>query len=434
MGIFWEIGIILALVLANGFFAGSEIALVAVRTTRLRKLADEGRSAARVALALRADPERLLATVQIGITLVGASAAAFGGATLSVPIADLLRKLGLGRASEELAIGVVVVIVSVLSIVIGELVPKSLALRSAGATALIVARPIAALAWLARPLVWFLTALSNLVLRPFGDRTQFTEARLSPEELHQLLEEAAAARTLDATAADGARRAIDTAGRSVVAIMVPRASMIALRTGDEPEAILQQMRDKPHARYPVFDDDVIGYAVARDIYEALLRGPLDLRAIVRRVPFLFERTSILRALRTLQRARTELGVVVDETGAVIGLVTIEDVVEELLGEVLAEDEVLAKRVHDQGAGVYLIAATLPVHEAARALDLSLPEDPSFSTVAGLVLAKAGRIPKPGDRVTIAPGMEIEIVEATLRQARRVRLGVDVSAASPDEEV
>jgi putative hemolysin len=423
MSVIEQIAIIVALVLANGFFAGSEIALVAVRTTRLRELADEGHRGAKVALKLRGDPERFLATVQIGITLVGATAAAFGGATLGEPIAVWLRKLGLGRFSEELALALVVVLVSVLSIVLGELVPKSLALRSAGRMALVVAGPIATLAWLARPLVWLLTALSNLLLSPFGDRTQFTEARLSPEELHQLLEEAGAAGSLDPTAADVAQRAIDTAGRSVVAIMVPRASIVALRLGDEPDAIASQMRDKPHARYPVIDDDVIGYAVGRDVYDALLRGSFDLRAVVRRVPFVLERTSILRALRVLQRARTELGIVVDEDGAVTGLVTIEDIVEELLGEVMAEDEVLSERVRIEAPGVYLIDASLPVHEAGRALDLPLPEDPSFSTVAGLALAKAGRIPKPGDRVTIAPGMDLEIVEATLRQVRRVRLRV-----------
>lgn len=178
-----ELAVILALILVNGVFAGAEIALVALRTTRLRELSEQGHGAARAALALRDEPERFLATVQVGITVVSATAAAFGGASIATRLTPLIAGVPLlAKYAHQIALGAVVACVSYLSIVIGELVPKSVALRAAEQYSLLIARPLLALSWLARPLVWLLTASSNVLLRPFGDKTTFTEARYSAEE------------------------------------------------------------------------------------------------------------------------------------------------------------------------------------------------------------------------------------------------------------
>jgi putative hemolysin len=420
-----EIVIIFALTLGNAFFAAAEISLLAVRTTKLRELAAEGSSAARVALGLRATPERFMATVQVGITVIGATAAVFGGATLEAPLEAALRGVGLGDAAEELAVAAVVALITTLSVVLGELVPKSLALRKAGPFALFLARPLLVVSYVARPVVWLLTALSNVLLRPFGDRTQFTEARLSPDELHQLLGDAAGAGALDAAAADVAQRTIDAATLPVSALMVPRQTMVAIRRGESLEAILVRMRTVPHARYPVVDDhgDVKGYVLARELYDAALAGTVDLDAVTRAAPFVPERSAVLRALRLLQRARTELAFLVDEYGTVVGLVTIEDIVEELVGEVLAEEEQVVESIRREGPGHYVVDGHVPVHEVARAIDIDLPEDPAWSTIAGLVVARAGRIPKPGDRVHLADDVEAEVLDATLRQVRRIRVRV-----------
>jgi putative hemolysin len=419
----WEIAFILALMMANAFFAASEIALVAARSSRLRELASDGHQAATIALDLRANPERLLATVQVGITVVGATAAVFGGATLEPPLAAMFRALGLGDAAEELAMAVVVAFITTLSVVLGELVPKSLALRNAASFALLVARPIVFIAWVARPVVWLLTALSNLLLRPFGDRTQFTEARLSPDELHQMLGDAAVAGTLDPVAADVAQRAMDAATRPVSALMVPRRAMLCIDKAELGEVVLQRIRAAPHARYPVVDgeSEVVGYALAREIYEAALSGTLEVGRLIRVAPFIPERTLMLAALRMLQRARTELGLVVDEFGVVVGLVTIEDIVEDLLGEVLAEEEKTVERIRREGATHFLVDGSVPVHELSRTIGAELPEDPAWTTIAGLVVAKAGRIPKPGDRLLLGEQVEAEVVEATLRRVTRVRI-------------
>lgn len=199
----------MALVLANAVFAGAEIAILNVRKTRLSQLVEERRGGARAVAALRRAPERFLATVQIGITVVGASAAAFGGTRLSGPLADALTGAGVPYA-HDFAFALVVALVSYLSLVLGELVPKSLALRFSERYALLVAPPLHGLSRMALPLVWFLTASSNLILRLFGDRTTFTESRLAPEELQQLVQEAARTGSLDQRVAEIASRAFDS--------------------------------------------------------------------------------------------------------------------------------------------------------------------------------------------------------------------------------
>ncbi len=181
-----EIAIVLALILANGLFSGAEIAIIALRKSRLDQLVEEGRAGARSVLALREQPERFLATVQIGITVVGAAAAVVVGASLAARLTPALHRVSwIGSGADDVALALAIALVSYLSLVFGELVPKSLALRASETYALLVARPLRALAWVARPLVWLLTRSSNAVLRPLGDSTSFTEARLSADELQQ---------------------------------------------------------------------------------------------------------------------------------------------------------------------------------------------------------------------------------------------------------
>ena len=222
MSLLWELAIIVALVLLNGFFSGSEIALLSVRKTRLAELARTGKSTAALALKLRESPERLLATVQVGITVVGAAAAAFGGSALEEPLTVVFEEWGFGEYSSGAALVLVVSAISALSIVLGELVPKSLALRTSEQVSLIVAAPLTAVAVVARPVAWLLTGISNLILWPFRDQTTFSETRLSAEELQQLVEEASSSGAVHERAGDIASRAIDLNSLRVSSILVPR--------------------------------------------------------------------------------------------------------------------------------------------------------------------------------------------------------------------
>lgn len=430
-----ELLVILGLILVNGVFAGAEIALISIRRGRLRELASDGSRGARAALALRERPERLLATVQIGITAVGATAAAYGGSTLAHDLAELLREVGLGRYAEEAALAVVVAGITYLSVVLGELVPKSLALQAAEGYALTVSRPLLGVAALMRPLVWVLTTSANLVLRLFRDSTTFIEARHSAEELQQYVEDAAEAGALDPRAGEIASRAFDFGEIPVSAVMVPRRQIVAIDASLAPDAVRDAILAHGFARYPVHDghlEGVRGYVLARDVLGDLAAGrPLDLAARVRPIHFVPDTTPAAAALRELQRLRTPLALVVHETGAVVGLVTIEDLVEELVGEILSEGDEPPQPIEPDVDGSYLVQGELGIHEVNRALEIDLPVEEA-DTIGGLCVARRGWIPRAGERFEFQDGVVLEVAESTPRRVISVRVRLPAPEQPPDE--
>ncbi|HSO36719.1 MAG TPA: hemolysin family protein [Labilithrix sp.] len=413
----------MGLTLVNAFFSGAEIAILAVRKTRLRERADEGHTSALLALRLREDPERFLATVQVGITVVGATAGAFGGAVLEEPVAALLRQIGLGAASEKIAFALVVAVISVLSIVLGELVPKSLALRSSERVALWVSRPLYLLSRASRPLIWFLTAASNVVLRPFRDRTTFTEARLSSEELQQLVDEAMAAGTVDRETGEIASRAIDLGRLKAFSVMIPQNEITWITLDATTEQIERLLRDKPHARYPLLDASrqPVGYLLAHELYAQLLDEKLDLLRLLRKIPAFPESAAAVDILRALQGARSEIGLIVDETGSPAGLVSIEALAEELFGEIAAENETLRTNISPQADGSTLVRGDTPLHDINRELGLELPISPTASTLGGLILALHGQFPSVGASVVLPGGIDAKVTETSARRILVVRL-------------
>lgn len=426
MSLWLELSIILALTLLNGVFSGAELAMLSLRPARLRQMAEAGSASARAVLRLRENPERLLATIQVGVTVVSASTAVFGGARFEVPVTRALERLGLGEASEGVAFVLVVGGISYLTLVLGELVPKSLGLRNAERFALLSARALEAVAQGLRPVVWLLTRTSNLVLAPFHDATTFSEGRLGHEELKALLTEAADAGSLPPRAGELARASLDLGQRTVNALMVPRGAIVSLPAEASPEEVREVLRRRPHARYPVRAADSVdgfaGYVLARDLYEALADArPLAWGALLRPLAHFPATAGALEVLRALQAERRQLGIVVEESGGVAGLVTIEDIVEEVVGDIVEEQEVPRHGVLAQGDGAFTVRGELPLHEASQHLGLALPAPGGVTTVAGLVVACAGRIPAPGERFVVAPGLEAEVLEATARRVQRVRL-------------
>lgn len=249
-----DILIVLSLILVNGLFSGAEIAVISMRKTRLRELVEQGGRPAQAVQYLREHPERFLATVQVGITVVGATAAAFGGDIFAEPLASLLGRVSwLAPHARGLGLTIVVVTVSYLSLVLGELVPKSLALRHAEAYALLAGKPLRWLSFGARPVVWLLTASSNAVLRLFGDRTSFTEARLSPDEIQEMVDEAARVGTLDPRTSEIASRALEFRDLSVAEVMVPRVDIAALPKGATGDELRQVLARKLYSRLPVYE-------------------------------------------------------------------------------------------------------------------------------------------------------------------------------------
>ena len=418
-----ELAIIFALVLANGLFSGAEIAIVTLRRTRLQALVDEGKRAALAVAELRAKPERFLATVQVGITVLGAAASAYGGDRLADRMSPAIARVPLlVDWAHEIALGIVVVVVAYLSLIVGELVPKSLALRSPERYALLVGRPLLGLAQIARPIVWFLTASSNVVLKIFGDRTSFTEARMSPDELKAMLEEAGEGGTIDPRASEIAARAIELTELVAADVMVPRTVIVGIHEGASEEEVRRVFKESGHSRLPVYrsaPEDVIGYVSVRDVYA---KDAQPWRELMRPAMFLPETMKAIDVLADLQTRATHMAIVVDEHGVTVGLLTREDLVEEVLGEMLSEhrEPRLGHGLVRQPDGSVLVSGLASVRDVNRVLDIELPEEGDWTTIGGLLVALAGRIPETGTELAVT-GVKLVVAEASPRRVRAVRI-------------
>lgn len=418
----------MALIAANGVFAGAEIAIVASRKTRIQELAEQGRSSAKAVLDLRENAERFLATVQVGITVVSATAAAFGGVAIAERLAPVLAQIpALAEHAEGAALGLVVAVISYLSIVLGELVPKSLALRSAEQYALLVAKPLLALSWLARPVVWLLSSSANLLLKPLGDQTTFTETRHSAEELQQLVEEATKAGTIKPEAGEIVSRALDLGALTTGEVMVPRQQVVSISKDATLEELTKVLLEHGYSRMPVYEeriDNVVGYVNVKDfLAQALKQKPLVLQDVLRTPFFVPESKGAVELLEEMRRKRMPFAIVLDEQGGTAGIITIEDLVEELVGDIFSEHArpqgPLALKVEKDGA--VLVNGMTPIRDVNRELDVGLSEDGAWTTIGGLCLELAGRVPSTGDILHAPNGVTLEVVEASPRRVRVVRI-------------
>lgn len=418
-----EILIILALIVANGVFSAAEIATLSVRPTRLQEMVARGMKRAIAVKELRASPERLLATIQVGITLVSTAASAFGGAAVAERLAGVFRGLGLGAYAEGLALAAVVATISFLSLMLGELVPKSLALRYSEGYALLVSRPLQLLAHAGRPLVWGLTTATNLVLRLFDDSTSFTESKLSSSELRLLLEEAAKSGELRKDTGEIARRALDFEKLSVAEVMVLREDMVTLEVSASTEEVVRVLGESGHARIPVCEggaESVVGYVTAREVLgQMATRQQVSLPEIVRAPYFIPGTMPAVEALKELQQRRMRLAIVVSDSGALLGMVTVEDLVEELVGDIFHEYEKPAAALALGADGSCEVPGSSRLHRLNRELDLDLPTQHGH-TLAALVIHLAGGIPRKGDHLQL-DGFLFEITDASPRKVLRVRV-------------
>jgi len=417
-----ELLIVVGLLMANGLFAGAEIAVLSVRRTRLREFIRNKDRRALAVKALRDHPDRFLATVQIAMTTIGTAAAAFGGARMEHDLEPELAAIGLPSWS---GLVVVIALVTFLELVIGELVPKSLALRYSDRYSFFVSRPLLALSQVMRPLVWLFTAVSNLVLRIFGDRTTFSEARLSRDELQQLVEEAAKTGSVDPRASEIASRALGFGEVTVAEVMVPRNRVVALRRAAPPDEVQRLILEEGHSRMPMYDgniDNIVGYVVARDVLAlAWEKGLVVLEDILHPPHKVSEGTRALDLLREMQRRRSQMAVVMDEHGGLAGLVTTEDLIEELVGDIMSEDDVPEQYFTREPSGTIVVQGWAAVRKVNRDLHLDLPVGKDRTTIAGLCMSLAQAIPQAGERLAIEDGTILEVIEASPRRVRRVRI-------------
>ena len=398
-----EIVVILVLVLLNGVFAMSEIAVVASRRVRLQQRAEAGDRRSAQVLALKADPTVLLSTVQVGITLVGILAGAYSGATLAESLAEWLGRFPqIARYREGLALGLVVSAITYLSLVIGELVPKALALHDPEGIARVVAAPLGWLSRLGTPLVKVLTGSTRLVLAPFrlgpGGEQGATE-----EEIRALIKQAALAGDVAPVEHQIVEKVFRMGDRRASDIMTPRPNIDWIDIHDGVAGIRQHLQSDRHPRLLLCDgelDRVLGVADAEVLLEELLAGrPLDVRAHLRMPIFVPATVSVFQLLETFRTTRVHLALLLDEFGAVEGLVTPTDILEGLVGEMPSEPSEEAGPIVVREDGSWLVEGTARIEEIVTAIGLPpVPEDEreTYQTLAGLVMTRLARVPRAGD--------------------------------------
>lgn len=405
--------LILVLVLLNGVFAMSELALVSARKSRLQQQADEGNPGARAALALLEHPSRLLSTVQVGITLVGTIAGVYGGQTLADHYLEplLLQVPLLAPYATPIALALVVLAITYLSLVVGELVPKRLAMRNPERIAAVVSLPMTLLAQFAKPLVWLLTTSTETLLKLFGNRAaQATD--VTEEEIKVLLDEGTRAGVFEEAEQEIVSSALGLGDRDVVSLMTPRHDIVFLDLEDSLEGIQELLRKTPLSRFPVIDGDpdrVLGIIRARDLLDSEITVE-EVRKRILPAVVVPENMSALELLEQFKLKRTHLALVVDEYGSIQGLVTLHDILEAIVGEMPGsetEDESWVVRRED---GSFLIDGALPIEELKKLLDEdNLPEEEEYRTLGGFVLNQLGHIPRAGE-VFDWNGWRIEVID------------------------
>ncbi len=424
--------VVVLLVVLNGVFAGAEIAVLSLRKTRLQELVEARARGASAVAWLRSQPERFLATVQVGITLVGTTAAAFGGERLAHVVGAYLGRIPvIGPWAARVGLVVVVVGISVLGIVIGELVPKSLALRSSERYATALGPFLRGMATLFRPVVWSLTRASNLVLAAFNDETSFTETRLSPEELRELVEEAGRTGSLDARTSELASRALDLRDLVASDVMVAARDVVRTSLHATPAEVATSLHSRRYARLPVYDgdpDNIVGYVSVKDLFVRAAQGEtVTVAASLRPMKFVPALVPAGELLLQMQTQRRPLAMVVDEVGTILGLVSIEDLIEELVGEILSEGDPAPVDIVLGPDGTVTLPGSTALREVNRALGTDLPEPGEYTTLAGLCVFLAGRIPPLGAEYRCPDGTTLTVIDAIPRKVRTVRVTPGVAA-------
>lgn len=394
-----ELMIVLSLTVVNGLLAMSELAIVSSRKARLDHMAKEGHRGARTALSLIADPSRFLSTVQIGITLVGVVAGAFSGATLGERLGRWLSQFEpLSEHGDTAGIIIVVVAITYLSLIVGELVPKRIALTNPERTAGIVAGPMQMLSRLAAPAVWLLKISTDTTLRLIG-LGGARESTVSEEEVKSLIAEGTRAGVFVPQEREMIEGVLRLADRTVAAIMTPRPEIVWIDRKADAESIAQTMRENHVSRLVVCEgtvDEAVGVVHAKDLLpEALTSGRFSLDAATVQVPIVPESKEVLKLLDRFKREKVHIAIVVDEYGATQGIVTLTDILESIAGDLPEQGEESGPAIHLRSDGTWLVDGAVPVDEFAARFGIGAVRG-DFHTVAGLALDALGHLPEPGE--------------------------------------
>ena len=432
-GTAFNVLLVLLLILIGGFFAAAEIALVSIRESQVKALSQDpkrARRASRVAK-LQRDPNRFLAAVQIGVTLAGFLSAAVGGATLADDVAPKLENWGVpSGVSETVALIGVTLVISYISLVLGELAPKRVALQRAEGLSLLVAPLLDRIAMLSRPVIWLLSASTNAVVRLVGGNPEIGREEITEEELRDLV---AGHRTLGEQARELIDEVFAAGERQIREVMVPRTEVEFVDASTPVFKAAKVAMAKPHSRYPVVrgsHDDVLGFVHVRDLFDPELSGrSVRVGDLARDVMLLPATKRVLPALSEMQREGQHLAIVVDEYGGTAGIVTLEDLVEELVGDIRDEYDVgVPQAARRLGTGDMEVDGLLNLEDFTEETGIALPEGP-YETVAGYVISRLGHVADVGEQVEV-DGHRLTVVECDGRRIARLRVSSLPAAPEP----
>lgn len=415
-----ELGIVTVLIVINGLLAMSELAIVSSRPARLAALVEKGVSGSRPALALASEPGKFLSTVQIGITLVGVLSGAFSGATLGARASEWLAAFGLSQTvSNAIGVGAVVTLITYASLIVGELVPKQIALRDPEAVAVKVAPAMVVLAKISLPLVWVLDRSGKGLLWLLGQRGEAGE-KVSEEEIRTLVVEAENAGVLEPGEKEMIAGVMRLGDLPVGAVMTPRHEVSMINLSDPSEVIRLAFKQGSHSRLPVFDgEETLGIVQAKDMLDVYLSGEVpDIGKLVRDAPVIPETVDARDVVAILRQSSVHMGLVHDEYGTFQGVVTNADILESIVGSFRTEEGPAEPAFVRRDDGSLLIAGWMPALEFAALLDIELPTSRPYQTCAGYLLEKFGAIPDVG-QIIDADGWRFEIVDLDGRRIDKV---------------
>lgn len=433
----FDVVLIIIFILINGVFAAAEIAVVTLRRIRIKQLINEGKKNAAVLSRLREEPDKFLATIQIGMTLMVALASTIGGTIAAEILKPILKSMPISfisLSSEAISIGVVAAIITYFTIVFGELIPKSIALSYPETVGLSISPLIYKFSKLAAVLVQILTASTNILLRPFGKKAFRQRAYISEEEIKLLIEEGKERGIFEADERALIHSVFEFTDMSAKEVMVPPPQMVTIRLSMTIDDIKNIILEEQFSRYPVIGkdvNDIRGILYVKDYQNALAKGVVDIRKIIKPPFFIPETMKISNLLREMQRKRIHMALVIDEYGGVSGLVTMEDLLEEIVGEIRDEYDTESP-VIKLSDGTFFVDASISLRDLKEDYKIEIPESTEYETLSGFLFTALQKIPKIGDVVKIE-GKRITISEMVGQRIAKVRLEqLQEESATPPE--
>jgi putative hemolysin len=420
-----DILLIIIFISLNGIFAAAEIAVVTARKSRLKQLMEEGNNSASILHKFKEEPDRFLATIQIAITFAGVIASAIGGATAIEVLKPAIREVPIkliSASSEVIAIGIVTIVITYFLLVFGELIPKSIALTNPEWVGLKTAKLVELFSKTATIFVKILTLSTNILLKPFGRKTFTERAYISEEEVRMLIKEGGEQGVFEPTEQALIHSVFEFTDMSAKEVMVPSTQMVTINRNMSVEDIKNILTEEQFSRYPVIGrdlNDIRGILYAKDFLNALTKDVVDIRKLIKPPFFIPETMKISNLLKEMQRKRIHMALVIDEYGGVSGLVTMEDLLEEIVGEIRDEYDIESP-VIQISKGTFIVDASISVRDLKEDYAIEIPESSEYETLSGFLLTTLQRIPKVDD-VVETEGKKITISEMVGQRIAKVKL-------------